>query len=286
MAHPHHEHRQSKVEHRRVAHITKHYASGGGVHGDEAEDKKLIKKEVKKSALKVHGKKPKHRMDKRARGGGIGAEHKDRDPAKRYERDGRGKNPIGETERTYRAKGGRTKHKGGTTNVNVIVPSGHQMGGAPMMPQGPAPAPRPPMAGPPAMPPGGAPGAAPPAAMGARPPMAPGMMPPRRAGGRTYAKGGAVKDGPAWEEGKKTGTQVQHAPGKNDGADVGRGKPITYAKGGSVSGKRLVSFYASGGPIEAPEDGKGMGPKMEGSARGGIGRLEKIHDYEHHSKVG
>ena len=47
MAHPHNEHRQHKVERRRVEHITKGYASGGGVHADEAEDKKLIRKTVK-----------------------------------------------------------------------------------------------------------------------------------------------------------------------------------------------------------------------------------------------
>ena len=46
MAHPHNEHRAHKVEKERVHHIAghhaspKHYAKGGAVHGDEAEDKK------------------------------------------------------------------------------------------------------------------------------------------------------------------------------------------------------------------------------------------------------
>jgi hypothetical protein len=48
MAHPHNEHRQSKVEHARVAHITKGYATGGAVHSDAVEDAKLVKGLVKK----------------------------------------------------------------------------------------------------------------------------------------------------------------------------------------------------------------------------------------------
>src|ERR1700726_4119752 len=112
MAHPHNEHRAHKVEKRRVAHMTKGYASGGAVHSDEAEDKQLIKKTVKKTALKMEGGKPKHRMD-------------------------------------HRARGGRTKSKGKTI-VNVINAPQHPMGGAPgMMPGGAMPPvvpPRPPVA--------------------------------------------------------------------------------------------------------------------------------------------
>ena len=123
MAHPHHEHRQHKVEHRRVAHITKGYAHGGAVHGDEAEDRRLIHQEVKKSALKVDGKHAKHRADK-----------------------------------PHRARGGRTNRKGGKTVVNVIAGGAHPPMAvpAPMAPPiGPAaappmpvPPPRPPMPGP------------------------------------------------------------------------------------------------------------------------------------------
>ena len=264
MAHPHNEHRQHKVERRRVEHITKGYASGGGVHADEAEDKKLIRKTVKSSAMKAEGKAPKHRMDKRARGG-------------------------------------RTKHKG--TTVNVIVP--HAEGGAmPMHPAmaGPppmaaAPAAPPPMALRPMMPPGGPP-------MGGPGPMPPGM-PIRRSGGRAYASGGGVKDGLAWEEGLKAGTQVQHADGKSDGKDVGRGRVVTFWAGGKVkrkSGGKVGQTSGTAGastpyhesvprvkPLEAgidkPRRAKGGGvevpagaypaTKLGGGSGGGEARLEK-----------
>ncbi len=129
------------------------------------------------------------------------------------------------------ARGGGVKK--GSTNVNVIIAP---QGGAapPMAPPVPPLAAGPPMPPPkpPMMPPGGAP-----------------MM--QRHGGRAYAKGGAVADGPAWKEGLRNGTQVQHTDGKNDGADIYRGRQITYAKGGRTY------------PIN---DGSGSGP----------GRLEKI----------
>ena len=246
MAHPHQEHRAHKVEKRRVAERIKGYASGGAVHADEAEDKKLIKRTVKKSAMKMDGDKPKHRMD-------------------------------------HRARGGRTKSKGKGTVVNVINTPGHAMGGAPgMMPPG-GMAPRPPMpAGPPPMPPQGA---MPPAGMppgGAMPPgmpPRPGMMPPpgmpiRAKGGRVHrAKNGAVKDGPAWKDGLRDGTQVQHADGKNDGKDIGRGRVVTFWAGGSVK-KR-----ASGGKVESPE-GVAPATKMPGGGGGAKARLFKEHRAE------
>ena len=84
-------------------------------------------------------------------------------------------------------------------------------------------------------------------------------MPPgiRRSGGRAYAAGGKVADGAAWKEGLRNGTQVSHSPGKNDQSGLGRGKPITYAKGG---------------PVEA----FGMGPKMTAGSGVEQGREQKI----------
>lgn len=244
MAHPHAEHRQNKVERSRVSHITKGYASGGAVHSDEAEDKALIKKEVKKTALKMDGKHPKERADRRARGG-------------------------------------RTKHKGsGKTNVNVIIAphSGAPAGGPPMAPPGVGAAPMPPRPMP--MPPpgaGGPPGAMPP----------PGMA-PHKSGGRAYAKGGAVKSGPGWTESmddRKPYVSTD-SNNKSDGKDIGRGKVVTYAKGGKVgqtptgtnpkadTGGGIIGRKA-GGRVEAPNGKSGMGPKFDGGGGGGIARLEK-----------
>lgn len=208
MGHPHAEHRQHKVERRRVAHITKGYAHGGAVHGDEAADVKLIKAKVKKSALKMDGGKPKHRAD-------------------------------------HRARGGRTKHKGKGTTVNIINSPQHP-GGAmpPMMPPPGALPPRPPMAPPPMMPPAGA---APPPPMPGAGPMPPRpMMPPP--GMPMRARGGRIKDGPAWNTGLKAGTQVQHADGKSDGKDIGRGRVVMFKTGGGV----IKTFRAGGGVGQTP----------------------------------
>lgn len=215
MAHPFQAHRQNKVEHQRVGHVTKGYASGGAVTADPS-------------------------APKRASGGAV----KTRAPII-------GRKNGGRLDRLPRKNGGRTNAKKGTTNVNVIIaPQGGEKGAPPIMPPPgvgagpPTMAPKPPMMPPPGMA-GGAPGLPPPGI--------------RSSGGRAYASGGAVKSGPAWEEGKRNGTQVSHSGNKNDGKDIGRGKPVTYA---------------SGGAIEAPIKG-GMGPKFSGGARGGLGRLEK-----------
>lgn len=188
MAHPFKEHRQSKVEHSRVGHVTKGYASGGAVHDDAKEDATQIKRMVKPSALKVEGKKAATRMD-----------------------------------RPNRARGGRTS----TVNVIIAPQDGANRPTPPSAVPAPAgvAAPPVPTAPPPRLPP---PGPMPPPAAGGPP------MPMRSHGGRAYARGGAVKSGPAYDEGKREGTQVQHDPGKNDLKDVGRGKPITYKRGGAV----------------------------------------------------
>jgi hypothetical protein len=57
-----------------------------------------------------------------------------------------------------------------------------------------------------------------------------------------FAAGGAVapKPGPAWREGMRNRTPVQHnSTGKNDQNDVGRGRPITYRRGGRVGGRHV-----------------------------------------------
>jgi hypothetical protein len=58
------------------------------------------------------------------------------------------------------------------------------------------------------------------------------------------ARGGRIKSGPAWDEGLKAGTQIQHADGKSDGKNIGRGKVVTFKTGGGV-----VSFRAKGGGV-------------------------------------
>ena len=76
-------------------------------------------------------------------------------------------------------------------------------------------------------------------------------------------------------------TKPMNTPGKNDGKNIGRGKPITYAKGGAV-GPRLVQFYAggavkkraTGGKVESPE-GVAAATKLPGGGGGGEARLAK-----------
>ncbi len=151
-----------------------------------------------------------------------------------------------------------------------------------------------------AMPPGGA--------MPPRPMMpAPGM--PMR------ARGGRIKDGPAFQEGLRAGTQVSHTDGKSDGKNIGRGRVVTFKTGGGVirpfraggggvgqtSGtagpglpykptyKRTkeplapdVEGRAAGGKIESP---KGVAPatKLPGGSGGGEARLVKERRAAHNS---
>ena len=78
-------------------------------------------------------------------------------------------------------------------------------------------------------------------------------------GGRTYATGGGVNSGTkVFEASRKNGTQVAHSDGKNDGKQLGRGKPITYA---------------TGGPVFASATGQ-HGPKFIGG-NGGLTRLQE-----------
>jgi hypothetical protein len=160
--------------------------------------------------------------------------------------------------------------------VNVMVAPHHgapALGGAAPLSPAPSGAALPPP--PPAMPPGMPPGMPPPG-LGARPPMLPPGMPPP--GMPMRARGGAVKDGPAYQEGKSH-RPVDHAPGKQDTPDIGRGKVITYAKGGRVGERRLVKFW-TGGKVERAKGGRvksfGLGthhlvkPAYQAHASGGI----------------
>lgn len=249
MAHPHQEHRAHKVEKERVH--------------------------------ELYG----HKMPDKA--GTMAAAH---DVPSAYAKGGRVNAPkafadggaVAKPRADKRARGGGTKHKKGTT-INIVNSGGHPAMPGPMAGIGAAPpmiAPRPPMpAVPPGMPPGGPPSLAPTSG----PPGAP-MM--RTAGGRAYAKGGAVKSGPSWDESIKAGTKPHNSPGKNDIKDIGRGKAITYNKGGAVPMK-MVSFMARarGGAIESPQ---GVDPKtkLPGGSGGGEARLakEKREKKDFHAK--
>lgn len=278
--HPHNEHRDHKVQHRRVHHVTGGMAHGGHVHSDESSDMALLRKHVKKSALRADGGRVKYRADRprRAKGGRV--------PPKEQ----LGHDDLQPFEGSRRASGGRAKHKGkGHTTVNVMVashpgaPSPGGAGGPPIpTPAMARPAPPPPGMPPPGMPPGGPPGM-PPQGLGARPPMMPPGMPPQ--GMPMRARGGKVTDGPAYMEGKNA-RPVDHAPGKMDGPDIGRGKVITYNKGGAVKEPRLVQFWVGGG-VNRAKGGRvksaGLGthhtspPKHIGRASGGLESPKEHH---------
>ncbi len=240
MAHPMNEHRAHHHEKERVNHIAgksaggaKCYARGGKVHEDEAEDRQLIKKEVKGSALKHEGKKPKMRADKAMR----------------------------------RAKGGKVHGKGHSkTNVNVIVaPGGNKPpmaglgGGMPPQMASPPMPPKPPMAAP-SQPPAPAP------AMGAPNPL--GGMPPRRTGGRAYKRGGKIKraDGgetkyPASESAKKLADAYQIQPWYGPEAQSAR----------SQAGKEFVESTkkARGGKVSKDFGDADMNPAKYGKGKEG-----------------
>ncbi len=198
MAHPYQDDRQYKVEKRRVATITKGYAAGGAVNSvADGLGRKAKALAAGGFVPPIGGKVPKARLD-----------------------------------RPGRAMGGRTQKAPTIVNINVgkqqDQPGLPPLAGLGMPPPMPPP-PMPPPPGPPPMPPPGMPPGGPP--MGGPPGLPPGI---RSMGGRAYAKGGAVKAGPTFREGISEGTKVSHAPGKNDLKQLGRGKPVTYAKGGSV----------------------------------------------------
>ena len=283
MPHPHADIRQNKVEHSRVAHITRGYATGGAVKSDATAPKLA-----------------------RASGGAVNT------PVIS------GAGVKARQDRPGRARGGRAPQRS-KTNVNVIIaPQGApQAGVAPSPAMAAPPMPKPPMMPPPGPPMGagpmpGGPMPMPPRSQGGRT-YASGGRVKRAAGGivdvlpkgavTAAAKrklghelggagsalrdqkspsewrgkmrdemdraesisdavprknGGAVKSGPAWEGGRKEGTQVTHSPGKGDLKDMNRGRVITYKTGGRVGSEN--------GP---------MGPKFDGGAGGGTARLQK-----------
>ena len=260
MGHPvGNQHRAHHHERERLAHLTgkhespKHYARGGKVHDDEAEDRALIKKSVKKGCMRADGGAVKQRADKAMR----------------------------------RAKGGKTMHKGHSkTNVNVIVAPGG--GKPPMAGLGGGMAPPPAMAAPP-MPPKPPMAPPPPASAMGGPPL--GGMPPRKKGGRVTKFFGDADMSPAhpqsheddWGHGKPRarGGKIE---GKKSLADmrgvtgIGERTPIQHSGNKSDtqnSGRKAVITKATGGPIYSDgRAGKEMGPHI-GAGNSGVGRLRK-----------
>lgn len=319
MSHPYNEHRAHKHEKARVGHILRSQGGGaticrarGGSVGDGEEtsefhsDGEVARDHIHKGrAGKAHleGKRSKHRMDRKAggRAGKHGDEREDKALVKHMVKPASLK----------RAHGGRAGKSKGKTVVNVLVGKGqdHAMGGAPMMPP-PAPmAAHPPMPPPgPAMPPPGAvpppgggmglgamgaPGGLPPGAGGMPPrppmPMPPPGMPPRAKGGRIGVRNQGPGDAmpsnpPGWTESARTKTPVQHTDGKTTAKDIGRGKPITYARGGSLPVKPLPTKHLpvpSPGPGGVGGTGKtsaraaSYGSQPTAGAKSGLGRLQK-----------
>ncbi len=176
MAHPYSHIREKNPGKKRAHEMSKHFKRGGKVHGDEAEDKAMIKKMVKKEDLKAEGGAVKPRLDKMARGG-------------------------------------KAKHH---THINIMVapkggdgapPPGLGAGGPPMAPpMGPKPPMGPPPGGPMgAGPPGLPPGMPPPGAGGPKPP---GMM---KRGGKAPSGISSKSNIEAW--GNRTTSNTKYESG-------------------------------------------------------------------------
>jgi hypothetical protein len=316
MAHPFSNVRQNRVEHSRVASITKGYASGGAVAAAPSSAGVASKKATKATTLRASGGSVKARAD-----------------------------------RPQRAKGGRVNSK--PVNVNVIVaPQGGKgddagVAGLPPMPPGPPPG----AGGPPMMPPPGA-GGPPPGGPPMPPPIRSSGGRAYKSGGRVKrADGGevgglkqklrdlnnnktvgaianvwqgiqegiqrpgtsaATKAGDAGYEKMKTDKAERAASGFNRGGKVKRaegGMVETFMKGlkkglkyptmptmdpntnaalmanvdrkakrdDQEKAEREASGYKTGGAINAPAGKKGMAPDLGGGGRGGKARLAKEH---------
>ena len=274
MAHPMQEHKAYKVERSRVKHIS-------GAHEDEQQDRNLIRRMLnqhEQQEMKVEG-----TLKHRKRGGRV--------DGMRDSLAVSGEPARERMDKPARARGGKVKSKKGV-NVNVIVAPqgpGHPPPTPPIPAGGAAPppmagaAPRPPMPMPGVGPGPGAPGGPP---MPMRPPMPPPPMGPRNIGGRAYAKGGGVTPRPAWKEGIRAGTKVQHSGNKQDTSDIGRGKVVTYAKGGRIRradggdvssvGKGWVEGYGdeTPKPMPAPASVGPMRPTGQGTYDPATGRVK------------
>jgi hypothetical protein len=301
--HPHQEHRAHLHAKARVAHITKGYATGGAVsHGDDVEDeaeRKEHKRTMRKRGGKIEGKAAHERLDrgriKRADGGKVGKKK-------------------GATTVNVIVSGGQHPGAGGP-----MPPPGPGIGAAAPPPP---PPPRPPMAPPggPGMPPpgmGGMPPGGPPgmppgmvrarggrvgkagSAKGSELDVKGAKAIPKRARGgnvdgeelrtamstgraNSSTSAGRPKDGPAWKEGLRNGTQLSHRPGNTDGetmlAHDGVKKVRTYRKGGGVKDVSVDEKPPIHGAVEA-----GFGsahrnpfPHMTAGSKSGVGRLQKL----------
>ena len=80
MAHPHNEHRDHKVQHRRVHHITHGMAEGGYDHSMHGTEMKPIRHKASKVVHRAAGGRVKVRADRprRAHGGGVSAREPER----------------------------------------------------------------------------------------------------------------------------------------------------------------------------------------------------------------
>lgn len=196
------EHARRKSTRAKLAKMGYGKALGGHMkHPDEAEDKKLIKKEVSKARIKLRdgghaeGSEPKHRADRLARGG-------------------------------------KPKHKGGHTTVNVVVAGQHPK---PVPVPVPKPVPVPVNAGP--------------AGPGAPPPPGAGPMPDPNAPPMGLKRGGRAKRSDGGSADLKM--ESQRDPARNS-------PPGQFAKGGRT--KAAVKMDSgSGGGLGRLEKAKAYG---------------------------